>query len=65
MDENSEESTSPTLKSLDLSPNSECADCQHAIWHKTVRELRIFCRLMHVLVDEPLMLCDGKFISPE
>ena len=55
---------SHTLKALGLSPDSICANCQHAVWHQTApRNVRIFCLLMHVLVDEPLTLCDGKYIT--
>ena len=40
-----------------------------AVWHLTRSEnkkekLRIFCLLMHALIDEPLIACEGTKIYP-
>ena len=41
----------------------------NAVWHLTRSEnkkekLRIFCLLMHALIDEPLTACEGTKIYP-
>ena len=44
-------------------PQTACANCQNAVWHHLVQgDLRLYCRVMHVLVDEMLTECDGRFV---
>ena len=45
-------------------PETVCVNCPNAVWHLTrsenkKEELRIFCLLMHALIDAPLTACDG------
>ena len=45
-------------------PETACVNCPNAVWHLTrsenkKEELRIFCLLMHALIDAPLTACDG------
>ena len=45
-------------------PETACVNCPNAVWHLTRSEnkkekLRIFCLLMHALIDAPLTACDG------
>ena len=52
---------SRTLLRLELSPETCCAACPNAVWQSLEKgkEVRVFCTLMHVLVDDLLMDCDG------
>jgi len=50
-------------------PETACVNCPNAVWHLTRSEnkkekLRIFCLLMHALIDEPLIACEGTKIYP-
>ncbi len=60
---------SATLKQIKALPETACADCPNAIWHLILKgkkeELRVFCLLMHALIDEPLSACDGTQIFPK
>ena len=45
-------------------PETACVNGPNAVWHLTrsenkKEELRIFCLLMHALIDAPLTACDG------
>lgn len=52
---------SRTVASLESYPNSVCTHCRSAVWHITeAQNLRVYCRLMHSLVDENLIACDGS-----
>lgn len=62
---------SRTLATLGLSPKTACAGCQNAVWHVAISDsdpnyeaVRIYCKVMHVLVDEPLKMCDGAAPAP-
>lgn len=58
---------SKTLASL-LGPVPEtvCANCPNAVWHQTViGDVRVYCKVMHVLVDELLLECDGTVPPPK
>lgn len=58
---NTNQEKSRTLVALNATPNTICANCPNALWHVTDRDdLRVFCRLMHVLMDEQLKQCDGN-----
>lgn len=52
---------SRTLIKLGISPDTVCAVCPNAVWHQPAetKKLRVFCTLMHVLVDGKLSECDG------
>ena len=59
-----------TLSRLGLSPSTACAACRHAIWQGIPAAeggvditVRIYCRLMHVLIEDDLELCDGQAIE--
>ncbi|EIM63794.1 hypothetical protein [Desulfobacter postgatei] len=55
---------SPVLANLDHSPKTIYANCPNAVWHITEQDkLRIFCRLMHALIDESLKACDGAMMN--
>lgn len=68
--------TAPKHTSLTLSgmvqenaiPKTVCVDCPNAVWHMTAdgkkENLRIFCRLMHALIDDRMAECDGRLILP-
>lgn len=62
---------SKTLEMLNILPKTVCADCQNAVWQsptpaaKGVPTARVYCRLMHALVDETLTVCDGQMPMPE
>ena len=54
---------SRTLLRLEKMPDTVCAVCQNALWH-TVKKAnkpvaRVYCNLMHALIDEQLVDCDG------
>jgi len=54
---------SRTLLRMEQNPDTVCAACPNAIWqsllHKGKPTVRVYCRLMHVLVDQELSDCDG------
>ena len=54
---------SRTLLRLEMQPETVCATCPNAIWQslriKGTPGVRVYCTLMHVLVDDLLMDCDG------
>ena len=60
---------SATLKQIKALPETACAGCPNAVWHLILKgkkeELRVFCLLMHALIDEPLTACDGTQIFPK
>lgn len=62
--------TSLTLSGVEEEtiPKTVCVGCPNAVWHM-VRDgkkdnLRIFCRLMHALIDTPMTECDGRMLLP-
>ena len=62
--------TSLTLSGVEEKtiPKTVCVGCPNAVWHM-VREgkkenLRIFCRLMHALIDTLMAECDGRMLLP-
>lgn len=60
---------SATLKQAKALPETACVNCPNAVWHLTRKdrkeELRIFCLLMHALIDAPMAACDGTLIFPK
>ena len=57
---------SAVLKKLNHSPNTACAACTNAVWMQTRSgKIQIFCRLMHVLVDQEIGICDGQMMIRE
>ena len=49
---------SDTLRQAKALPETVCVNCPNAVWHLTrsenkKEELRIFCLLMHALIDAP------------
>ena len=54
---------SRTLLRLEKQPDTVCASCPNALWQslqiKGKPGVRVYCTLMHVLVDELLTDCDG------
>ena len=54
---------SRTLLRLEKRPETVCATCPNAIWQslqiKAKPGVRVYCTLMHVLVDDLLTDCDG------
>ena len=47
-------------------PETACANCPKALWHQTAGgDVRVFCKIMHVLVDELLLECDGTAPAPK
>ena len=60
---------SDTLRQAKALPETVCVNCPNAVWHLTrsenqKEELRIFCLLMHALIAEPLIACEGTKIYP-
>ena len=58
----------PTIMAYGLSPNTVCVYCQNAVWHILKEKnkkmaLRVFCQVMHVLIDGNIAACDGLMIS--
>ena len=65
-------STTPrslTLDQLEVSPKTACVGCQNAVWHiantKKGESLRVFCQLMHAIIDETMTVCDGTVMPPQ
>lgn len=62
--------TSLTLSGMEEGaiPKTVCAGCPNAVWHMTregkKENLRIFCRLMHALIDTLMAECDGRMLLP-
>lgn len=62
--------TSLTLSGMEEEaiPKTVCAGCPNAVWHTTKdgkkEDLRIFCRLMHALIDTLMTECDGRMFLP-
>ena len=66
-----------TLDQLETLPETACVNCPNTVWHLVFKEekknskegpkenLRVFCLLMHALIDERLTLCDGTMIFPQ
>ena len=55
---------SEMFQQVNALPETACVNCPNAVWHLTrsenkKEELRIFCLLMHALIDAPLTACDG------
>lgn len=68
----SEQESSPITRSKTLAslrgpiPETVCANCQKALWHQIAGgDVRVFCKIMHVLVDELLLECDGTAPAPK
>lgn len=61
--------TSLTLKEVQALPETACVGCPNAVWHIALKgrkeHLRVFCRLMHALIDDLLTSCDGVSIYPK
>ena len=49
-------------------PKTVCVGCPNAVWHMAgdgkKDNLRIFCRLMHALIDTLMAECDGRMLLP-
>lgn len=65
---------SPTISRLASGqkpkPSTVCATCPAAVWHTLSKELRCYCRTMHVMVwsnqeKNPLTACDGREMAIE
>ena len=62
--------TSLTLSGVEEGaiPKTVCVGCPNAIWHMArdgkKENLRIFCRLMHALIDTLMAECDGRMLLP-
>ena len=63
---------SPTTRSKTLAnlrgpiPETVCAICPNAVWHQTQGgDVRVYCKIMHVIVDELLLECDGTVPPPK
>ncbi|GLR55193.1 hypothetical protein GCM10007923_64150 [Shinella yambaruensis] len=65
---------SPTISRLPIDqrpkPSTVCETCPAAIWYVLPRELRCYCRAMHVLVysdqeKNVLTACDGREMALE
>lgn len=57
----------PTLDAVDTGkrPETACATCPKAMWYRTAKRLRAFCReLRHISwhdgEQEPIIQCDGR-----
>lgn len=51
-------------------PSTVCETCPAAVWHVLPKELRCYCRVMHVIVwsneeKNPLTACDGREMAIE
>jgi len=52
---------SHTLATLPGSPKTVCSTCPNALRTITqAGDLRVYCRLMHMRIDEDLKACDGN-----
>ena len=60
---------SPTLAGLESLPKTACVGCPNAIWQsvevKNKESLRVFCLLLHAVMDEMLAKCDGVTWQPQ
>lgn len=65
---------SPTISRLPSDqrpkPSTVCETCPAAVWHVLPKELRCYCRAMHVLVwsneeKNPMSACDGREMAIE
>lgn len=56
--------TSLTLSGLSgPTPQTACATCRKAVWHQLqTGDVRVYCRVMHVLVTEIILECDGTLL---
>lgn len=59
---------SVTLRQVKALPETACVGCPNAVWHLAAKDrkehLRVYCLLMHALIDDPLIQCDGTQIFP-
>ena len=60
----------PTIMAYGLSPNTVCVYCQNAVWHILKEKnrkisLRVFCQVMHALIDGNIKACDGLMVSQD
>lgn len=47
-------------------PQTVCVRCPHAIWQQVPEgDVRVYCPIMHALVDSLLVECDGRFLIRE
>ena len=55
---------SRTLATLATNPKTVCVSCPNAIWQITAagkaQEIRVYCRLMHAIIDTNMEACDGN-----
>lgn len=63
------DATGPTLEATALDnlpkPKPACATCPKAMWYRSSKRLRAFCREMRVITwqdgeQEPILECDGR-----
>lgn len=53
--------TSWTLTNLGREMDTVCESCPNAIWQvNRAEKIQVYCKLMHVLVDQRLLSCDGN-----
>ena len=55
---------SHTLDQVKALPQAVCVGCPNAVWHLVrmgnKEHLRVYCLLMHALIDDMMTLCDGR-----
>lgn len=60
---------SATLREIQALPETACAGCPNAVWHLAAKDrkedLRVYCLLMHALIDDLLIQCDGTHLFPQ
>jgi hypothetical protein len=57
---------SPVLKKLSHFPNTACGICQNAVWMQTKSgKIQTYCKVMRVLMDQDLTICDGQMMTTE
>ena len=60
--------SSITLAAITDLPKTVCVTCPNAVWHITLangqENLKAFCQVMHCLIDDPMVQCDGVEMIP-
>lgn len=63
---------SPTLESLETLPTTACAGCPNGIWfierlkpQDETGQVKVFCQLMHAVITNEMMSCDGTLVTPQ
>lgn len=55
----------PVLSDAGAHPDTACATCPKAMWYRTSKRLRAFCREIRTITwedgeNEPILNCDGR-----